>query len=152
FLLAFFTRGFFSAVAVSGVSPAAASFFFSALRVAFCFAFLVSRVSTLISSVSTIRIWLVRFKIRLALPRARAMIRLNVGPSPTVASHNQAVRFQVGIVLRVGDCALQRLADQKCRFLRRECEKVECGRSRQTLDLTRNFAHLEGRNPRILVY
>src|SRR5881296_3276573 len=32
------------------------------------------------------RMWLVRFKIRLALPRARAMIRLNVGPSPTVAS------------------------------------------------------------------
>src|SRR5438552_14615570 len=32
------------------------------------------------------RMWLVRFKIRLALPRARAMIRFNVGPSPTVAS------------------------------------------------------------------
>ncbi len=32
------------------------------------------------------RMWLVRFKIRLVLPRARAMIRLSVGPSPTIAS------------------------------------------------------------------
>ncbi len=30
--------------------------------------------------------WLVRFKIRLPLPRARGIIRFIVGPSPTVAS------------------------------------------------------------------
>src|SRR6266571_6907694 len=66
--------------------------------------------------------------------------------------HDQSVRFQVGVVLCVSDCALERLVDQKCRFFRRECEQIECGRNRQTLDLTRDFAHLEGRNPRILIY
>jgi hypothetical protein len=30
--------------------------------------------------------WLLRFKIRLPLPRARAIIRFIVGPSPTIAS------------------------------------------------------------------
>src|SRR6266487_1725346 len=66
--------------------------------------------------------------------------------------HDQSVRFQVGVVLCVSDCALERLVDQKCRFFRRECEQIECGRYRQTLDLTRDFAHLEWRNPRILIY
>src|SRR5205807_10112154 len=43
--------------------------FFSCLR----FAFRVSRVSIATSSVKTILIWLVRFKIRLPLPRARGV-------------------------------------------------------------------------------
>src|SRR6516225_402675 len=38
------------------------------------------------SSVRIILMWLVRFLIGLALPRARGMMRLRVGPSPTVAS------------------------------------------------------------------
>src|SRR6266550_1579355 len=66
--------------------------------------------------------------------------------------HDQSIRFQVGVVLCVGDCALERLVDQKCRLFRREREEIECGRNRQTLDLTRDFAHLERRNPRILIY
>src|SRR6266550_3965280 len=66
--------------------------------------------------------------------------------------HDQSIRFQVGVVLCVGDCALERLVDQKCRFFWSEREQIECSRNRQTLDLTRDFAHLEGRNPRILIY
>src|SRR5262249_5270638 len=63
----------------------------------------------------------------------------------------QTVRFEVRIVLRVGDCALQRFADQKRRFLRSERKQIERRRNRQTLNLTGDFAHLEGRNPRIFV-
>ena len=59
---------------------------FAAFLSCFCLAARVSRVSIGISSDSTMRIWLVRFRIPLALPRARAMIRLSVGPSPTTAS------------------------------------------------------------------
>src|SRR4029453_119960 len=65
--------------------------------------------------------------------------------------HHQTVRFEVRVVLRVGDCALQCFADQKCRFLRSEREQIERRRNRQTLDLTRDFAYLERRNPRILI-
>src|SRR6266496_141477 len=74
----------FSAFALANSPSAFASpvFFFAA----FCAAFRVSRVSILISSVSTIRMWLLRFKMRLPLPRARAIIRFIVGPSPTTAS------------------------------------------------------------------
>src|SRR5437762_11465630 len=49
---------------------------FAAFLSCFCFAARVSRVSIGISSDSTIRMWLVRFRILLALPRARAMILL----------------------------------------------------------------------------
>src|SRR5437660_11979789 len=38
--------------------------------------------------------------------------------------YHQTVWFEVGVVLGVGDCALQRLADQKRRFLRSEREQV----------------------------
>ncbi len=100
-----------------------------------------------------IRMWLVRFRIRLPLPRARGIIRLIVGPSPTIASFTtKAVDLQIRVVLRVGDRALQRLVDEKGRLLRGEGEKIERCRDRQTLNLTRDFAHLEGRNPRISIY
>src|SRR4029077_10585005 len=65
--------------------------------------------------------------------------------------HHQTVRFEVRIILRVGDSALQRFANQKCRLFRSEREQIERRRNRQTLDLTRDFAHFEGRNPRIFV-
>src|SRR5262249_46058032 len=65
--------------------------------------------------------------------------------------HHQTVRLEIRIVLCVGDCALQRFANQKRRFLRSEREQIERRRNRQTLDLTRDFAHLEGRNPRVSI-
>src|SRR6516162_5879911 len=77
---------FWSGAVAAPCVAAPASSFFAAFFSAFCFAFRVSLVSIAITSVSTMRMWLVRFRIRLALPRARAMIRFNVGPSPTVAS------------------------------------------------------------------
>src|SRR4030095_2964654 len=66
--------------------------------------------------------------------------------------HHQTVRLEVRVVLRVGNCALQRFADQKRRFLGSERKQIERCRNRQTLDFTRDFAHLKWRNPRIFVY
>src|SRR4029453_2891002 len=85
FAVFFVFAGFFPATAVElSLAALVACFFafFSCSR----FAFLISRVSMGISSESTMRIWLVRFRMALPLPRARAIIRFRVGPSPTIAS------------------------------------------------------------------
>src|ERR1700738_550354 len=63
--------------------------------------------------------------------------------------HDEAIDFQVRIVLRVGDRAFQRFANEERRFFRRKSEQVERCRNRQALNLTRDFAHLEGRNLRV---
>src|SRR5437867_13420089 len=65
--------------------------------------------------------------------------------------HDQSVRFEIGIVLGISDRALQRLVNEERRLLGRESEQIECCRDRQTLDLTRDFARLKRRNPRILI-
>jgi len=63
--------------------------------------------------------------------------------------HDQAVRFQVRVVFRVRDRALERLINQDRGLLRCESENVQRGRNRQTLDLSRDFARL---NAEILAY
>src|SRR5262249_4494619 len=65
--------------------------------------------------------------------------------------HYQRIWFEIGIVFCIGDCALQRFANEKRRLLRRESQQIECCRNRQTLNLTRDFARLKRRNPRVLI-
>src|SRR4051812_19846559 len=66
--------------------------------------------------------------------------------------HDEAVDFQVRVVLRVGDRALERFVDQERRLFGRKSENVQRRRNRQALDLSRDFAHLKCGNPRILIY
>src|SRR5438046_8545222 len=79
FRLLLLARVFAVDVDLSVISPAVACFlesFVSCSR----FAFFVSRVSIELSSLSTIRISLVGFKLRLPLPRVLSVIRFRVGP------------------------------------------------------------------------
>jgi len=84
-----------------------------------------------------------------ALPRARAIDSLSVGPFPHIASFTtkpSGLRLALFSALAIG--ALQRLANQKCRFFGvKKASKSSAGRNRQTLDLTRDFARLKRRNP-----
>ena len=69
--------------ATARVPPVVAGFFLAA--------FFGWRVTISISSVSTMRMWLVRLRMALELPRARDFMRFIVGPSPTVASLTTSV-------------------------------------------------------------
>src|SRR5205823_12582087 len=66
--------------------------------------------------------------------------------------HDQAVGLQVRVVFCVRDCALERLINQERGLLWRESENIQRRRNRQTLHLSRDFARLERRNPRIPLY
>src|SRR5205814_6013488 len=66
--------------------------------------------------------------------------------------YDQPVGFQIRVVLCIRDRALECFVDKERCLLRRESENVQRRRNRQTLDLSRHFAHFEWRNPRILIY
>ena len=57
--------------------------------------------------------------------------------------YHQTIDFEVGVVLRVRDRALQCLVNQGSGLLRAKRDNIECRRNRQTLDLTRDFPYLE---------
>ena len=63
----------------------------------------------------------------------------------------EAVSRQVVIVLGIGHRALERLSDQKSRFLGSEIEGIDGVGYRETLDLTGHIPRLLGRDACILV-
>ena len=78
------------------------------------------------------------------------MIRFNVGPSPTVASFTtKPSGFRFALFSALAIALFSVLPIEKRRLFRSERKQIERRRNRQTLDLTRDFAHLERRNPRI---
>ena len=65
--------------------------------------------------------------------------------------HDESVDAQIGVVLRVGDRALQRFADHNGRFLRAERNEIERCRNRQALNGAGDFARFERRNLRVTI-
>ena len=123
----------------------------AAFRLAAAFETL-ARCGSSISSVSTMRMWLVRLRIALELPRARDFMRRIVGPSPTVASLTTRVStFSSLLFSALAMALLSVLPTNKADFLVLKRDQVQRRRSRQTLDFARQLTHLEGGHPRAAI-
>ena len=101
---------------------------------------------------NTMRMWLVRLRIALALPRARDLMRFIVGPSPTVASLTTSVSTLSSLLFSALAMALLSvLPTKRADFLVLNAIRSSAAEAEQALNLARQFPHLEGRHPRAAI-